>query len=38
LKAGYGREEQKALLLGEGIEFNDSNCIDLERFRWDWPA
>ena len=35
LKSGCGREEQIALLLGEGIAVDDAVGIDLKHFKWD---
>ncbi|OGC94743.1 MAG: DNA methyltransferase [candidate division Zixibacteria bacterium RBG_16_53_22] len=34
LPPGGGYEEQKALLLGEGVLFDKADCIDLARFQW----
>jgi methylated-DNA-protein-cysteine methyltransferase-like protein len=34
LKPGRGYEEQKALLVGEGIAFNKEDRIDFKRFLW----
>lgn len=34
LLPGQGYEEQKALLLGEGVVFDKTDCIDLDRFQW----
>ncbi|WP_027723383.1 MGMT family protein [Maridesulfovibrio zosterae] len=34
LKPGHGYEEQKELLDQEGIEFDLSNRIDLEKYLW----
>jgi len=31
---GLGTSLQKELLLSEGIEFDDTNAIDLARFQW----
>ncbi len=35
LHRGRGYEEQKALLLGEGVLFDEQDRIDLERFGWN---
>ncbi|MEE8417765.1 MAG: MGMT family protein [candidate division Zixibacteria bacterium] len=34
LQPGFGYEEQKNLLVKEGIEFADDDTIDFERFLW----
>jgi methylated-DNA-protein-cysteine methyltransferase-like protein len=34
LKPGYGYEIQKAMLLKEGVEFNEKDAIDFDRFLW----
>ncbi|MFC1850191.1 MGMT family protein [candidate division CSSED10-310 bacterium] len=34
LKPGLGYEEQRFLLTQEGVEFNERDIIDLERFIW----
>jgi len=34
LEPGRGYEEQKSLLLSEGVVFGDRDRIDLERFGW----
>ena len=34
LRPGDGYEEQKIMLLQEGIEFDDDDRIDLKRFGW----
>jgi len=34
LKPGQGYEEQKGMLLQEGVIFDDTNSIDLKRFLW----
>jgi methylated-DNA-protein-cysteine methyltransferase related protein len=31
---GYGSALQRDLLEGEGVEFDEEGCIDLERFGW----
>ncbi len=31
---GYGSALQRELLEGEGIQFDEEGCIDLERFGW----
>ncbi len=35
LKHGRGYEEQKELLLSEGISFNEKDRIDLDEYLWD---
>ncbi len=34
LQPGFGYEEQKNLLVKEGIEFDDDDTIDFEQFLW----
>ncbi len=34
LKPGFGYEKQKQLLEAEGVEFDDRQRIDLDRFQW----
>ena len=34
LKPGYGYEEQKTLLLKEGVTFSLSDIIDLKQYQW----
>ncbi|MEE9553929.1 MAG: MGMT family protein [candidate division Zixibacteria bacterium] len=34
LEPGFGYEEQKSLLIKEGVKFGKSNKIDFERFLW----
>jgi methylated-DNA-protein-cysteine methyltransferase-like protein len=34
LEPGFGYEEQKSLLLKEGVRFDESDKINLERFLW----
>jgi methylated-DNA-protein-cysteine methyltransferase related protein len=31
---GYGSALQRGLLVGEGVEFDEEDCIDLARFGW----
>lgn len=34
LKSGHGRERQRELLEGEGVEFSANGRVDFERFLW----
>jgi methylated-DNA-protein-cysteine methyltransferase-like protein len=34
LKPGHGYEIQKAMLLKEGVKFNEKDAIDFSRFLW----
>ena len=34
LKPGYGYEIQRELLLGEGVEFDENDAIDFDRYLW----
>ncbi len=34
LQPGFGYEEQKNLLVKEGIEFDDDDTVDFKRFLW----
>ena len=34
LQPGFGYETQKELLVKEGIEFDDDDTVDFERFLW----
>jgi methylated-DNA-protein-cysteine methyltransferase-like protein len=34
LKPGHGYEIQKAMLIKEGIKFDDKDTIDFDRFLW----
>jgi len=34
LKHGDGYEQQKSLLLQEGIQFDDDDAIDLDKYLW----
>jgi len=34
LKPGEGYEEQKAILIGEGIVFNSDDSIDMKKYLW----
>jgi methylated-DNA-protein-cysteine methyltransferase related protein len=38
LKPGRGYEQQRQLLIEEGIEFDQRDRIDLERFGWEGPG
>jgi methylated-DNA-protein-cysteine methyltransferase related protein len=38
LKPGRGYEQQRQLLVEEGIEFDPRDRIDLERFGWEGPG
>jgi methylated-DNA-protein-cysteine methyltransferase related protein len=38
LKPGRGYEQQRQLLIEEGIEFDQRGRIDLERFGWEGPG
>ena len=35
---GFGGAIQKQLLLEEGIQFDENDCVDFERFGWNGPA
>lgn len=35
LQPGRGFEKQKLLLQEEGVEFDEKNRIDMDRFQWD---
>lgn len=37
LRRGSGQERQRALLEGEGIQFDERDRIDLQRYGWDGP-
>ncbi|UCD98821.1 MAG: MGMT family protein [Chloroflexota bacterium] len=37
IRAGEGGASQRSLLEGEGVEFDDKDRVDLERFLWDGP-
>lgn len=35
LRRGQGYEQQKALLLDEGVHFNERNRISMKEYQWD---
>lgn len=38
LRQGGGGEEQRRLLEAEGVEFDDKDRVDLNRFLWEGPG